>query len=254
MPSMCVRGSWPIVFTILLLLLVSAVQSANNTAPYPANNTAPHPAKGTAPSCNAKLKSTLKITEIPNPHRVRRDDRPLGENSGHIAPRCSVKTNSTIKITVVPDPHRVRRDEVPPRENGGKIAPRCKANFNSTVSAGNTTNATAIKVGRIRRADKPLSSGSGRGSPGHTSEGSGGGESALGGASVGSGSSGNSPLKAIDLAPYISQGALAAAYMRFSDEEIEADLVKKGKLKSGGTDCKPVHGSQRLQEQWLGGR
>lgn len=237
MPSMRVQGSWPIVFTILLPFFVSAVHSANNTAPYPA--------KGTAPSCNAKLKSTLKITEIANPHRVRRDDKPLGGNLGHIAPRCSVKTNSTIKITEIPDPHLVRREEKPPGGTPGKLAPRCKAKFNSTVSAGNAVNATAIKVGRIRRADKPpggasLSSGSGRASPGHASEGSGGG----GGEGYDEGeypddSSPPPPLEAVDLASYMQKGELSAAYMWASDEEVAADLVRKRKLNPGQQIASP---------------
>lgn len=42
------------------------------------------------------------------------------------------------------------------------------------------------------------------------------------------------PLETVDLAPYIQQGALVASYMRASDEEVTADLVKKGKLQSGG--------------------
>lgn len=234
MPSMRVRGSWPTVFTILLLFFfASAVHSANDTAPYPANpanSTAPHPAKGTAPSCNAKLKFTLKITEVPNPHRVRREEKPPGGNPGHIAPRCNVKTNSTIKITEITDPHRVvRREEKPPGENGAKVAPRCKAKFNSTVSAGNAGNETAIKVGRIRRADKPPASSSSEFDSNESEGAEGSGQNLPSNAPH----SDSDSISAVPLAPFIEQGALPASYMRASEQAVAADLVKKGKLRPG---------------------
>jgi hypothetical protein len=164
---------------------------------------------------------------------------------------------------------RVRRDEKPPSVHPSKVAPRCNARYNSNG------NATAIKVGRVRRADKSLggaSGGSGSGgsgqSPGGSSlaPGSGGTGNPQGGASLASGSGGSDrspagaslasgkggsgqselaaqgdlsasasspPLHTVNLAPYIRQGALAATYMRASDEVITADLVQKGKLKSG---------------------
>jgi hypothetical protein len=110
-----------------------------------------------------------------------------------------------------------------------KLAPRCKARYNSTASAGN---ATAIKVGPVRRADN---------SPGDTSMGSG---SESSGSSSGGGSEFSDsvpppPLSVVDLAPYIRQGGLAAAYMRASDEDVTADLVSKGKLQAGQTIASP---------------
>jgi len=124
---------------------------------------------------------------------------------------------------------RVRRDEKAPSVNPSKVAPRCKARYNSTASAGN---ATTIKVGRVRRADN---------SPGDTSMGSGseGSESSSGGGSEFSDSVPPPPLSVVDLAPYIRQGGLAAAYMRASDEDVTADLVSKGKLQAGQTIASP---------------
>lgn len=118
---------------------------------------------------------------------------------------------------------RVRRADKPPIVHPSKVAPRCNARYNPTG------NATAIKVDRVRRPDN---------SPGDASMGSGSGESE---GSEGSDQSYLSdasrspspPLNAVPLAPYIQKGALAAVYMRASDEQVAAHLVRKGKLKSG---------------------
>lgn len=42
------------------------------------------------------------------------------------------------------------------------------------------------------------------------------------------------PLQTVDLAPYIQEGAVVASYMRASDEEVTADLVRNNKLRPGG--------------------
>lgn len=217
-------GSLPMVLTILVLFLVSVVHSANVTAP----------------SCKTKFNSTLKITVIPDPHRVRRDDRPLGAGSSNVAPRC-------------------------------------KAKFNSTVSA---VNATVPKVGRIRRADKspggaspgaqsPGAQPPGAQSPGSQSPGAqwppgtqspGGnwpGEQSLGssvydaqvsddedwparhGPKHGSGSgtsaqmpdSGDEDL--IDYDEYVNEGIGIAPYLKLSDDEVTAALSASGHLDPG---------------------
>lgn len=133
---------------------------------------------------------------------------------------------------------RIRRADKPPGGNPSKVAPRCKARPSSTASASNATvsavNAAAIKFGRVRRVGKP---------PGGASSGSGSEYSESSEGSEGSGSNAGSlredsppppPLNAaVDLAPYTREGALAALYMRASDEAVTADLVAKGKLRTG---------------------
>ena len=100
-------GSWPVVFIIPALIFVSAVHSANVTAP----------------GCKTKFNSTLRITVISDPHRVRRADKPLGGNPGSVAPICKAGFNSTVQIT--------------------------------EISNGLPVNGSVPKVGHIRQADKP---------------------------------------------------------------------------------------------------
>lgn len=105
MPPIRGCGSWPVVSIILALFFVSAVHSTNITSP----------------SCKTKFNSTLKITVIPDPHRVRRADKPLIGSPSNIAPRCNARFNSTVKVTEIPD--------------------------------GGSKNGTVPKVGHIRRSD-----------------------------------------------------------------------------------------------------
>ena len=82
-----------------------------------------------------------------------------------------------------------------------------------------------VQSARLRRADS---------SPGGTSEESG--SSQSDGSNESKGSNGRAqlpPLNAVHLAPYIRHGEAAAAYMRASDEGINADLVSKGVFTSG---------------------
>ena len=82
-----------------------------------------------------------------------------------------------------------------------------------------------VQSARLRRADN---------SPGGASEESGSSQSDDSNESEGSnGRAPLPPLNAVHLAPYIRHGEVAAAYMRASDEEITADLVRKGVYTSG---------------------
>ena len=173
------------VLTILVLFLASAV----------------HPANVTAPSCKTNFNSTLKITVIPDPHRVRRDDRPLGAGPSNVAPRCKAKFNSTVSAVnaTVPKVGRIRRADKSP--GGASLG---SGNSRSEISDPPPPGSGA-KAGHIRRSepDSGLES-----------------EPSVGEASI-------------DYHDYVNEGIEIARYLKGSDEEVTAALVATGNLDQG---------------------
>ena len=194
MPPMRGCGSWPVVFIILALFFVSAVHSANVTAP----------------SCKTKFNSTLKITVIQDPHRVRRADKPLGGNPGSDAPRCKASFNSTVQITEmsnglpangsVPKVGHIRRADKSP---GG--ASLDFGHSGSEISDPPPPNSVA-RLGHIRRSEPDSGIESLEPSVGEAS---------------------------IDYHDYVDEGIEIARYLKSSDEEVTAELVSNHLLGQG---------------------